>query len=370
MSDEATTVELKEPEVIEKTEAKPVNRADLKANGWSASELEAAEKRGMIPKKDEKKEEPKVTETNTAPEKPEVKEELKKEEPKRSTLPEFTFKTPEQEKAFLDAFGVGTEQRAMYFRMKNERQLRQQAQAESKELKMRLAALEAGRKAEPVQPEVDADGNEVDPEDKPLTLKQLREMQKKEAEELEQKRSQMNERAQQVHQATKDQEEFARAAFPDFEEKIVKAKDLMQNLESLLPEKWKQTKAIKLIRDLQVAAANADQMGIDEYTAAFIAYELGSLHPESGKEASESQTDGKQPADPKKANGSLTPEQMKRIETNTQRRASSASIPGGGGKRVVSVDEVTIKELNAMTYEERQRFKEKHPDRYTKLLRG
>lgn len=370
---EALTIEINEPEVKPEGKTAP-SRDDLKESGWSASEIEAAEKRGMIPKKEEKKpkpeEEPEITGnpggTDKAPDKVEVPG--KKEEVKRSALPDFTFKSQEQEKAFLDAFGPGTEQRAMYFRMKNERTLRQQAQAKAKELEARLAALENGR-VQPPAKEVDEEGNEIDPEDKPLTLKQLREMQKREAEEIQKQQSEMNDRAQRVNQATRDQEEFARAQFPDFDEKINQAKEVMQNLETLLPEKWKQTKAIKLIRDLQVAAANADQMGIDEYTAALIAYELGSLHPDQAK-ASETDNDGKQPADPKKANGSLTPEQMKRIEANTQRRASSAAIPGGGGKRTVSVEEVTASDLNKMTYQERQRFKEKYPDQYTKLLRG
>jgi hypothetical protein len=379
-----TTVEIEEPEA--KTEAKAPTRDDLKSKGWGAKELEAAEKRGMIANPDgpdaQKKaaEETKVKAETEAKAKAEetAKNAEKAPEKKpgerfRKPVPEFTFKTPEQEKAFIDAFGPGTEQRAMYFRMKTERASRQAAEQKAQAaeqraqaLEARIKALESGKPAE----EVDDDGNVIDPEEKPLTIKQLREMQKAEADEQKKKESEFNERARIVADAQTTQEEYARSVYSDFDETVEKAKAVIQNLD-LLPESWQKSKAVKLIRDLQVAAAHADKLGPDDYHAALIAYEIGQMHPDYVKPTNgdNADKDGKL-KDPSKANGSLTPEQMKRIEENNQRRASSASVSGGGGKRTISVDDVDLATLNKMNYAERNKFREKHPDRYAKLLRG
>lgn len=381
--DTITKVESKETfEVVEPTtkiEVVTPTREELKEKGWSAKELESAEKRGMItpPKK---KEEPK------SEDKPEVKPEAieKPIEPTpeakpKSSIPDFTFKTPEQEKAFLDAFGTGTPQRAMYFRMKNERQARQAAEADRDKERQSREALEARIKALETKPadDLNLDGETVDPDDKPLTLNQLRELQKQEAEAIEKKKAEMNQRASVVAEAQQTQEEYARSIYPDFDDTVKRAAEVMKNLDTLVPEKWKQAKAIKLIRDLQIAAANADKIDLDEYHAAHIAYEIGQMHPDYGKSADKEPThgdasdkDGKS-IDPKKANGGrLTPEQMKRIEENTQRRASSASVSGGGGSRTISSEDVDLTTLNKMGYSERQRFREKHPTEYARLLRG
>lgn len=368
------TVEIIEPEVKTEPTAKAPERSELKAAGWSARELDAAEKRGMIAKTEEKKPEPKA-ETPTEPKAEEPKEETPKveEKPKNGSLPDFTFKTPEQEKVFLDAFGAGTPQRAMYFRMKHERQQRQAVEAErdrmaqeAKLLKERLDALERGQKPQ----ETDEEGNAIDPEDRPLTLKQLREMQKAEAEEYQRKQQEQQSRAAKLAEAQVTQEEYARSLYSDFDDTVKRAQEVIQNLDAVVPEKWRQAKAIKLIRELQTAAANADKLGLDDYNAALIAYEIGQMHPDYGsKNGNSADTDGNL-SRPEKANGGHTPEQMKRMEENTQRRASSASIPGGGGRRVVSVDDVSLADLNRMSAEQRQAFKSKHPDRFAKLLRG
>lgn len=371
------TFEVVEPTV--KAEVVTPTREELKEKGWSAKELESAEKRGMItiPKK---KEEPKPEDKTEIKTEDSVKpDEIVPEAKTKSSLPDFTFKTPEQEKAFLDAFGTGTPQRAMYFRMKNERQARQAAEAERDKERKERESLEVRIKALETKPadDLSLEGEETDPDEKPLTLKQLKELQKKEAEEAEKKKAEMNQRASVVAEAQQTQEEYARSIYPDFDDTVAKAAEVMKNLDALIPEKWKQAKAIKLIRDLQIAAANAEKIELDEYHAAHIAYEIGQMHPNYGKPADKepangdaSDKDGKS-KDPKKVNGGrLTPEQMKRIEENTQRRASSASVSGGSGSRTISAEDVDLAALNKMGYSERQRFREKHPDRYAKLLRG
>lgn len=375
-------------EVSEKEAAGAVplpTREEAKAQGLTSEELDKAEKRGMIATKEDvdKKAVDDKAKTDAdakikADEAGKATEEEKRADGKqRSAIPDFTFKTPEQEKAFLDAFGSGTPQRAMYFRMKNERQSRQAAEQERdkerkarEDLEARIRTLEAGKKTQ----ELDDLGNPIDPDDKPLTLKQLREIQKAEGEAIEKRQKENESRARTVSEAQQNQEEYARAIYPDFDDTVTKASEVIKNLDKLVPERWKQAKVIKMIRDLQVAAAQADKIDLDEYHASMIAYEIGQFHPDYGKNA-EQEKDGDasesgKTKDPKKANGGLTPEQMKRIEDNTHRRASSASVTGGGGKRTISSDDVDAAALDKMSYTERQKFRQKHPDRYAKLLRG
>lgn len=383
----ADTIEIIEPEA-KKEAPTPPTRDVLREAGWSASELDAAEKRGMVTKPEDAEKAKVEADKKAADEKAKADADAKAkaeaegktgEERRTGDIPDFTFKTPEQEKAFLDAFGTGTPQRAMYFRMKNERASRQAAEKERDQerqsrldLEARIKKLETPKN----EPEMDADGNPIDPEDKPLTLKQLKLLQEQEAAEIERRKKELNAQASKVAEAQTAQEEYAREVFPDFDETIEKAKDVMKNLDKLVPEKWKQAKIVNLIRNLQVAAARADQIDLDEYNAAMIAYEIGQLHPTYGQKSDAAKTNGDasdkdgNSKDPKKGNGTLTPEQMKRIEANTQRGASSASVSGGGGKRTISVDDVDLQTLNRMSYSERQKFRQKYPDRYEKLLRG
>lgn len=369
-----------------KAEVKVPTHDEMKAQGWSAKELDAAEKRGMIAKPEEADAKAKADAQAKVDAEAKAKEEAEKvaaakndDGKPKSSIPDFTFKTPEQEKAFLDAFGAGTPQRAMYFRMKNERQARQAAEQERdrekgarEALEARIKALEAGKPAQ----ELDENGNPIDPDDKPLTLKQLRELQKAEAEEIEKKKLELNQRAAIVAEAQQTQEEYMKAEHTDFEEAVSLTKDLIQNLDSLVTEEWEKEEIISHIRAMQVAAAQADKIDLNRNHAARIAYRIAKYHPKYGQKADPSKNgdasdkDGKS-EDPKKANGGrLTPDQMKRLEENNQRRASSASVTGGGGKRTISVEDIDLPTLNKMNYAERQRFREKHPTEYAKLLRG
>jgi len=366
------TVDVPEAEVKPDAPAAP-SHDELKQKGWSSKELEAAEKRGMIPKKEEKKpaEPVKAEEKQSEPAEEPKAEEKKPAEKPRSSWPEFEL-TPEQQKVWDQTFPPGTPPRGLIHRLKNERLQRQAAQARIRELEAQMSAVSAPKPEKKV--EIDENGNEIDPEDKPLTMKQLREMQKKEAEEREQQENELRNRARVVKDAQKSQEEYVRSLYPDFDEVVKAATVVLPKLDELVDDPKIQKRAARLFHEMEVAGANADRLGPDDYTAADIAYELGVLLKPYGTnhgQSAEPHNDGKPERPEPKANGGLTPEQkMKRIEDNTQRRASSASIPGGGGRRSVTPEEVSLADLNRMNFQERQRFKDKHPDQYAKLLRG
>lgn len=384
---EKQTVEIETPAVETVTEKSVPTREELKKTGWSKTELDAAEKRGMIAKPEEKKaevstdakEEPKAEESKNA--QPETKEEPKKDYTHSEHLKNVDL-SPEQEaelrRMFPSVNGKLHPVEAMYrmgrnerLSRQNERLARQAAEAKARQLEEEIALLK-GRKVE--QPQVDENGNEIDPDDQPLTAKKLREIQQKEAEERERQQREYQEKAERVSSAIRDQEEYAKSVYPDFEDTVKLAAEVMQNLDALVPEKWRRDEAIELIQQLQVRAKKAYEYEIDALTPAMIAYKIGEFHPNKGKSPNgpraETQTDGKLERPEQKANGSLTPEQMKRIESNTQRRPSSASIPGSGGKRTISVDDIGLKEVNDMTPAERLKFKTSHPEKYAQLMRG
>jgi hypothetical protein len=309
-----------EPEAITtgKENSSP-SREDLKKQGWSAQELDSAEKRGMITKKKEV-EKAEVKPDATTEQKAEEVQKPEEVKERRGSLPEFTFKTSEQEKAWLEAFGPGTEQRAMYFRMKNERQQRQAAENRVREIEARLKEVES--KTVKAQPEVDENGNEIDPEDKPMTMREWKAFQQQQREEEQRQYEEAQARGGAAEEALHVQEEYAKSIYADYDDVVNLAVEIRKN-PAILDANWKRQQADKLWQQLHELAGQADKVGIDDLNAALISYELGKLHPNYGRsdnhgQRPESQHDGKK--DPKNANGSVTPEQMKRIEANTQRR--------------------------------------------------
>lgn len=382
------TFEVVEP--VESTGGNLPSKDDLKGKGWTSDEIERAEKRGMIAKpetpeeKTQREAEAKAKADTDAKAKADAGKaenkdgaEAKDDKGGKSSLPDFTFQTPEQEKAFLEAFGPGTPQRAMYFRMKNDRSAKQAeragriaAEKKLEEYEARFKALEAKDKQT-----IDEEGNIIDPDDKPLTMRELKALQKEQAEAAEKKNKETQDRAGRVVEAQVIQEDYARGIHPDFDATMKLSEEVLKSLETLVPERWKQAQVVSLIKQLQVAAGNADQIDLDDFHAPLIAYEIGKFHPKYGQRADaandgdKSEIDGKS-NDPKKGSGALTPEQMERIEKNTQRRTSSASVQGGGGTRTISADNVDPATLNKMSYRQRQKFREQFPDRYVKLMRG
>lgn len=352
-------------------------RDEAIAAGWSAEEADKAEKRGMLVKKEEPKAEPEKVEAKTEAEP--VKAEEKQPERRRTGDHEFEM-TPEQEEAFNKIFPAGTKPNSFFVGMKIERIKRQAAIREAEQLrqeretlKAKLEAFEkmgASRKSEAI---VDESGNEIDPDDRPLTMKQIREMQRQQQEEQEQQRKEIENRSRIASMAHEEQEEMARQIFPDFDDAMKLAAELAKGLDTIITDPMEVKFARKLMVEFQHAVANADKIGPNDLNAAELAYKIGRLHPMYGKKSATGQkADDGTPSekDPKNGNGGLTPEQLKRLEANTQRRASSASIPGGHGKSSVLPEEVTTDQLNRMDHEQRKRFRDKYPDHYSKLLRG
>lgn len=340
-------------------------RDELKQAGWTDQEQESAVKRGLAVDKPVDKTEP---ETPPAP----VEEPADKTAPPKPaarTGPAEFNPTPEQEEAFQKIFGPGTPPNGIFLHLKKERKARQAAEQKARESEARIQALEAQLKAPPAPPAT-ADG--ADPDEQPLTLKALKKLEEEKAQKAAETRAADQANHAKIKTAQQEQETDARERYEDFDHSIERATDLMARLDELVPDKKKQALILTRIRDLQVAAAYADQLGLEDLNASDIAYEIGRQHPEYGtpKPANPKLTNTGPTKESPMANGGLTPEKLKRIEQNTQRRSSSASVPGGGGKRVVAPEDVTAEMLAGMDYKRRAAFRENHPDQYAALIRG
>ncbi len=349
------TVELPEaPEV--KAEVKTPTVDELKAEGWSESEIETAKQEGLIPKEEAKKEEAPVTEA-------EDKKEEKKAEPERRAekreLPDYDM-TPEQKKKFREDYGVNIA--GLYGRVRSERLERQKAQAELKALR---EELDRTRSMKPAGEQAAETEDGPDPDDVPITPRRLRQMQEEEAK----KAQEMQSQASIVNEALSLHEAYAKEYYTDFKEATEACAETLKNVEEWFPDPKKQSAVVAKIKELQLLAANAHHLKAEERNATDVVYELAQLNPNFKKKESEAH-DGTEYEPDSKANGGHTPEQMKRIDKNTQRRGSSASVPSGSGRRVVDAEDVTLEDLSAMSEAQMNAFEAKHPSRFAKLMRG
>lgn len=356
-------------------------REQLRSEGWSAEEMDKAEKLGLLPKAEKKPQAakgkpaaPQTTEKGEEPEpeKPEEKTEAAKPQAKPQVgLPQFAL-SEEDEKRFTELFGPGTNVRGLFFRMKNERQARQALEERERQKDARIAELEAALKgkkpASPAEGEEGEEGAEAD--DRPLTRKELEAIFQERAAKEEQQRQELRQKRAKMLESAASQEEYAKSVYTDFEDTVKLAHDLIQNLDQLFPEKHQKAQVQSLVRDLQIAQARADQFELDDRHGPMIAYEIGRLHPKYGTAKPGPKTEKTDPPSGPKANGGLKPETVRRMEEVTQRRQSSASVSNGGGKRAVIAEEVTAADLLKMDSKQLVEFRTAYPERYAEILRG
>lgn len=346
--------------------------AEMKEKGWASNEIEMGIKQGKVLKEAPAPSKPAVKPAEPAkePAAPPKAGAPAPELPKKNLAPDLTL-SPEDEAKFKELFPAGTPQNGLYHRMKSERNARQRAETEAREIRAELKALKEMIKAPAPEVVKDENGVVINPDDAPLTVKRMKELEEEKARINAEKAAAQEERAGILVAAQVEQEEYAKAVYSDYEDTVTKAKDVMMNLSNLVPEKHKQTLVISLVRQFYAAAANADKLGLDDAHSAMLAYEIGKFHPQYGKAAppAPGAETGKDPANPK-GNGAYTPEQMKRIEENTKRRGASAALSGEGGSRTISVDEVDLKTLNGFNYTQRSAFKKNHPEAYARLVAG
>ncbi len=397
--------EKKEGIIIREKTPEPVKEAITKEQaveaGWSEAEIKQAEERKMFTSKEEQdgldaekkkaEEAKKSEEARKAKGTTEEEEEKKKAEAgekgkagestqeKRQVSRGQDFELSEADQVeFEKVFKPGSNVHGLYRGMRSQRTRAQVAERERDDLLIKNKMLEknqAGLNDRLTKLELPgAEGEEEgDPEDKPLTMRALKNLEKERDLKRKENKAVSDQQTDSLSEAMKEQEEFAKSEYPNYTEVVALGEDVVKGKVKLDPVTQK--KVLKLKRDLVSAAENADKFTIDDYNIADIAYELGSLHPDfskagenpSGKNADQTNQNGD---NTERNNRGQTPDKIKRIEKNAQRRNSSASISGGGGSRVVSPEDVTLEDANAMSAEQRDQFKKEHPREWNKIVRG
>jgi len=270
--------------------------------------------------------------------------------------------SPEQEQILIA--GLTHNGRTLYWGQKKARLRAQKAEADAAErtteldkARARIAELEKRpvRKAEDSEEDpLNLNGEEdqvIDPKKKLLTLEDLERFEAEKAAKAEAEAKQRTGRKQVIQEALDDQQIEARERYEDFDVALNHAGDILARatagtLKDLYPDIRQQDRIIEKAKALLRAFSKADQFDSDQFNAADMAYELGKEHPEYGKkkptanEAKRGETD---------VDGN--PEDVKRAVNNANRRGSSATLNGGGSRRV-TLEELTPEQARRLSDKE------------------
>lgn len=286
----------------------------------------------------------------------------------------------------LDKMGIkNTKDHNFFLEARRDRRKRQSAQAERDHAMIQLKAerqrreqleaeLEAARKGG--DKKEDDDGFIIDEvtgekKEKPLTKSDIEKMEAEKAEAAEKEFEKRRERAREVTQAVTRQEDEAKERYEDFNVVLDHTTEILQNinnLEKIFPgDPRTQRKVRTLARQAFQLAGVADQVPDGEQNAADLSYEIGTLHPKYKPGASGQDTDkgGNGGEDGGEANA----EKVKKALEEANKSRSSAGLNGGPAKRAVSVQDLTLKDVEKLPYAEFARLRKEHPKVIEKLLR-
>lgn len=263
---------------------------------------------------------------------------------------------PEKEQETVSKFN--SNEKALYWRLKKEKVKRQSIESEKDHVLIKLKAQEKENDALRAQLEVmksskrdveeDIDIEKPDENGKKYLTEADIEAREKEKEEKEKKRQEsLRERAQVLANAHKDLELDGKSRYTDFDEVETLASEIVSaaasgRLDELFPDPRVRTKINRQVNELLYGLQRADEYKSGEYNPADMAYELGKSHPKHGKPSST--TNGKSGKDQ-----GLSPEEVDKL---ARRRIPSAAIPGGGGRRVVSYDDLALEDLAKLSDEQ------------------
>ena len=259
MSEKENTVEIPEASmpVMEK---EPITPEQAKEKGWSNTEIKKAEEFGLVGKKTEEKPKEEAKKEETSPKEEEGKE-VGKVAPIKADKSRYELDV-DQQKKFEEIFGPGTNPHGLFHGMKSQRNRAQAAESARDAAKLELKLKEQQLKE--AQERIDSivskglnqngngEGDGEDPMDKPLTPRQLKAMQEEENKKRESIDGENKERAQKIHLALKEQEDYARSQYQDFDETVKAGEELIKRINEL--EGVEKKRAIGLIGNLQIAA--------------------------------------------------------------------------------------------------------------------
>lgn len=351
----------------------PLSLADLADSGLAAEEIAMAKEQGLVAKTPEeeaaakkkadeealadgKKPDPaaaKKPDNSSVDDRFRILSEGKSPEAIISEIGEKGELNKEQEAVLLASLTQNGQ--ALYWGQKKERRSRQRLEAdaltkqaalqkENDDLRAQLA-----KKPEEIDPlETDEEravreaaeaAANVDPRKKPLTIEDLERLEKEKADKAAEEQKLRTQRADEIKEALNFQQEDAKKRYADFDEATEKVADILRaansgTLEKLYEDPKVRSRVFQKCRDLLLAYAKADTFEEGDFNAADMTYELAKEHPDFGAEPRNNA--------PKKGETDAdgNPESARRVISNANRRGSSATLNGGGSRRV-SLEELT-----------------------------
>ena len=319
---------------------------EMKAAEFSPEEIAMAEKRGLV-KKDGQDKKPDNDKAKAAADKakgdltPEKAAEIKEEAGKE--------KTDEEEKAKLKKYNDN--ELGLYWSVKKERIKRQAAEKKVKELDTRIKDLET--ELEVIKEKKENLGND---DDELLTTKHLKdreqtgiELQEKEREITKTKEERIKEVRGVIEASIARQEIEAQVKYTDYKEVTNLAQEVLKTMD-------KSSKVRRLYRSMIEAAA--DPEGSTDETAADIAYQIGTLHPDYKPGKMSANKSGKDGVKTSEKKGDVD---VDRILKNVTRKGSSSSVTGG--EEQVPESELKAADYLRMSKEERRKLSPETRDR-------
>lgn len=339
-------VEDKPEEAVSDNVAVPtLTEEEARASGLSAEEVEAGKRQGLIGKtepakkpaktSDHEKDETDDGEDAEPGEDADEGEDPEAPEPKDAAEEELD---PEEEAELIK--GYNANEKSLYWKAKKERLKRQDAQRESEHTRIKLAAAQKEidllkSKASPEndadkEPE-EADGEEDDT--RVMTVGEFKKMMQaqKKGQEAQNKAAQET-----IVRLEKIEAEF-KVEHPDFDEVAELAREMMKNNPGYAK--------------IMLAAASDPNDN-----AAEVVYNIGRLHPKY-------KSGGAAPAD---AGSPASKNKVDKAIANATKRTSSAAVAGGGTKRIVSENDLTVEDASRLSAAE---YRKLSPTTRERLLR-
>jgi len=327
------------PEEIQEIEIEQEEQEEVSTEGLSPEEMEMAQSHGIVKKDQTEETETEKTATEEVETEEAVAEKKEEEEPSFEEMDETLNKRPDD---FHKNFDKNA--KALYFKQKKYKQRAQEAEAEKELLQMKLKELQ--QKVDTI----DQSGEKKDDDDiftdepegeKPVTMSELKKLASEEQKREQEKQQTISRQAKRIKETLDLQEAEARTKYEDFDQVMVLAKDVITK--GLIP------------KDLPLTAEELQQkytqkmINMEEDLADF-AYRIGKLHPNYGKEVEEKKEESVAPKN----------KDIEKMLKNAEKPSSSANIGGGaGGKRKVSVEDITIEEAAKLTTQQWRALPEK-----------
>lgn len=330
---ENVTVEVEESQASSPVSSSTMTETQAKENGLSVDEVVAGKKHGLIV--EDKPAKKAINKDEDFPEDESEEEDTEDAEQAEDIKPKDAAEEdldPEEEQKLIKAYNDN--EKSLYWKAKKERLKRQDAQRESEHTKIKLAAtqreLDALKKGSKKDDDSEEEENVEDDDERVMTVGEYKKMLAKQKEE----REGQNVKAQETLNRLEKQEAQFKIDNEDFDQVADLAREMMDEYPAFAEE---------MLR----AAADPTK------NACEVVYRIGRLNPKYRKGGSKTVDEG----------GIESKSKIDKAIKNADKRQSSAAVTGGGTKKIVSEDDLTVEDASKLSQSDYSRLSKKTRDR-------